>query len=232
MNTETRKHLQRAIRTYPWMTDCQKDMCRALEVLEKTYQKQGMILLCGNGGSSSDADHIVAELMKSFLLERPISPKDRRQFGPYVHGEAVAKQMCRAIPALNLAAQTALCTAIANDISFDMVFAQQVYAYGGENHTLFAISTSGRSVNVLNAAIAAKAKGMRTIGLTGRECGEMNRYFDVLLQAPAANTCEIQEMHVALYHTLCAMLEEELFGQTEEGEEMRGTGSAQQLEFA
>lgn len=232
MNTETRKYLEQAIQKYPWMTQCQKDMCRALEILEETYKKQGIVLLCGNGGSSSDADHIVAELMKSFLRERPISPKARRQLGTYTHGEAIAKQMCRAIPALNLAAQTALCTAIANDISFDMVFAQQVYAYGGEHHTLFAISTSGRSVNVLNAAIAAKAKGMRTIGLTGRECGEMNRYFDVLLQAPAINTCEIQEMHVAIYHTLCAMLEEEIFGQVQEGEEMRGRGTEKQLEFA
>ena len=104
-----------------------------------------------------------------------------------------------------------LYTAIGNDVNQNMIFAQQVYVYGNKNDTLLGISTSGNSSNVINAITVAKVLGLTVVGLTGDKGGKMNKYCDYIIEAPGNNSSEIQELHLPIYHTICKILEEELF---------------------
>lgn len=177
----------------------------------------GKILTCGNGGSAADSEHIVGELMKGFLEKRPLTQSQKREI--YAAGlcgdpEKFCQGLQRGIPAISLCSQTALLTAYSNDVDPAMVFAQQVFAYGGKNDVLIALSTSGDAENVVNAGIAAKAKGMKVIGFTGSQGGRLARLSDVALRAPARETYLVQEYHLPLYHALCGMLEKELFSES------------------
>lgn len=169
----------------------------------ETYKKGGKILVCGNGGSASDADHIVGELMKGFLKKREVTdgkiPQELRE------------KLQGALPAISLCAHTALITATANDNDADMIFAQQVYGYAKENDLLIAISTSGNSKNVVNAAGVAKALGVKVIALTGEKGGELKSLANVTICAPSNETYKIQEYHLPIYHYLCARVENEFF---------------------
>ena len=176
------------------------NILRAFQLTRDAFRCQGKLLLCGNGGSAADADHIVGELMKGFLLPRP------------AQANGLPKGLQKALPALSLAGHTALATACANDLSAELVFAQQVYGYGRPGDMLWALTTSGCSSNVLAAAQTARAVGMHVVGFTGRTGGDLASYCDVLLNVPANTPAEAQEYHLPLYHTLCAMLEETFFG--------------------
>ena len=184
---------------------------QAVDVLKKAYFGGGKLLVCGNGGSSADADHIVGELMKAFRIHRPLEKSVRESLLQTPEGARLADVLEGAFPAINLSAHTALITAELNDVGADYIYAQQVIGYGRPGDVLLGISTSGHSRNVLYAGAAARARGMRTIGLTG--CGgEMADAFDVLLRVRADSVEEIQDMHIVLYHLLCAALENELWG--------------------
>ncbi len=186
----------------------------AYEALSATYHAGGKLLICGNGGSASDSDHIVGELMKGFELARPITD-DLRGRLMQIDGERgayLADKLQRGLPAISLASHNALSTAINNDIGGDMSFAQQVLGYGKAGDALIGISTSGNSANVLNALQVARALEMRTIGLTGRSGGKMRDLCDVLVCVPYERTLEVQERHLAIYHALCIMIEQEFFG--------------------
>jgi phosphoheptose isomerase len=169
------------------------------------------VLTCGNGGSAADSEHIVGELMKAFRLPRPLTPKQtealKAEFGP---DEAIS-QLQQALPAISLVSQTSLITAFANDVSADMVFAQQVLGYGQTGDVLIAISTSGRSKNVVNAAKTARAFGLHVIGLTGEAESPLSAVCSVTVRVPARETAQVQEHHLKVYHALCAMIEAELF---------------------
>ena len=188
---------------YPQLNICEKDIESALLLMIDTYKNGGKILVCGNGGSASDADHIVGELMKGFLKERKVTderiPLELRE------------KLQGALPAVSLCPHTALMTATMNDNDADMVFAQQVYGYAKENDLLIAISTSGNSKNVVNAVKVAKALGIKVIALTGEKGGTLKEVADVTICAPANETYKIQEYHLPIYHYLCAKVEEEFF---------------------
>ncbi|WP_276357144.1 D-sedoheptulose-7-phosphate isomerase [Cohnella caldifontis] len=186
---------------------------QAYRILRTGFRNGGKLLVCGNGGSAADAEHIVGELMKGFLKQRPV-PEAFREKLAAVDGESAAyisKYLQGALPAISLVGHAALSTAYANDAAPDLAFAQQVYGYGQAGDVLLGISTSGNSANVLHALRVAKAIGMRTIGLTGRSGGRMNDLCDVSIRVPYDSTPDIQERHLPIYHALCIMVEEEFF---------------------
>ncbi len=188
---------------YPQLNICAKDIEKALELMVDTYKNGGKILVCGNGGSASDADHIVGELMKGFLKDRKVTDERIPQ--------ELREKLQGALPAISLSAHTSLMTATINDNDADMIFAQQVYGYAKENDLLIAISTSGNSKNVVNAVKVAKALDVKAVALTGKAGGELKGIADVTICAPSTETYKIQEYHLPIYHYLCAKVEEEFF---------------------
>lgn len=183
----------------------------AYELLWEAYGAHNKILVCGNGGNAADAEHMVGELMKGFKRKRELVPAEKGAFGAVGQVE-LADKLQQAIPAISLNSQTALCTAIGNDIGYDMVFAQQVYGYGRAGDVLVAMSTSGNSANVVQAAKTAKVQGLKVIGITGERDSRLEQYCDICLKMPSSETYRIQEYTLPLYHALCAMLEERAFG--------------------
>ncbi len=184
----------------------------ALDLLWISCRSGGKILVCGNGGSAADAEHIVGELMKGFRLKRPLSEGEKEAFGAVKDGKKLADALQKGIPAISLNSHTALLTAVGNDTAYRMVFAQQVYGYGKKGDILIAMSTSGRSVNVLEAAKTARVMEMKVIGITGETFSELGEYSDICFRLPARETYQVQEYTLPLYHALCAMLEERMFG--------------------
>lgn len=205
--------LERLIDRYPELSSCREQIQAAFEMIKDCYEQEGTLLICGNGGSASDAEHIVGELMKEFARKRPI-PEEMKEMLKAVapeDGEAIANSLQGSLPALSLTGGLALTSAYANDANPVMGFAQQVYGYGKEGDVLLGISTSGNSKNVVYAMEVAKAKGMETIALTGESGGRLKDIADVCICAPAKETADVQELHLPIYHTLCRMLEEAFF---------------------
>ena len=211
MNGENRVY--ELIRRYPLLEECREEIMEAATTMLDSFQMDGKLLICGNGGSCADADHMVGELMKSFEKKRPV-PNDLRKNLRSVdaeQGARMAEHLHNAVPAISLCAHTALITAISNDMEADLMFAQQVVGLGKVGDVLLAITTSGNSLNVVNAAIAAKAKGLTVIGLTGKTGGRLKPFCDFCISVPAVTTPEIQELHLPVYHSICQIIEETLF---------------------
>lgn len=206
-------YFERVLALHPDLRDVLPDAVRATELLASCFRGGGKLLLCGNGGSAADCEHLAAELVNKFERERPISAEleaqFRRDFGD--EGAFLAAHLQGALPAISLVSQGALVSALANDVSAEMVFAQQVFAYGKRGDALLAISTSGHSGNVLHALRVARLCGVSTIGLTGRDGGAMRELCDVCIVVPRSQTAQIQEAHLPLYHAICGALEEEFF---------------------
>lgn len=201
------------IATYPELKVCQQSLYQTLETLIETYQQRGKILICGNGGSAADCEHIVGELMKGFISQRPLPESVRQQFQQMFpeEGEYLADHLQGALPAISLVSHSALISAFANDVSAEIVYAQQVYGYGLPQDTLLAISTSGNSANVVRAVQVAKVMKLNTIGLTGQGGGKLSELCDVTIKVPKKLTHQIQELHLPVYHALCIGLENEFF---------------------
>lgn len=194
----------------PELKICQVSIMQAYELMAKSFSSGGKMLVCGNGGSAADSDHIVGELMKSFRFKRGVSEAFAERYLS-ANGEAAPMWLADALPAINLASQEALLTAHINDEGSTGVFAQQVYGYGLAGDLLFALSTSGESGNVVEAVKVARALGMSTVALTGNCESSLSRLSDVSIKAPSSLTFEIQEMHLPIYHCICAMLEAAFF---------------------
>lgn len=190
---------------YPALAGMREQVEAAYELLKDSYENGGKLLVCGNGGSASDSEHIVGELMKGFYKKRPLNEEERIRFG------GLSEHLQGALPAIALTGHPALATAFLNDVDPEMIFAQQVYGYGEKGDALIAMTTSGNSRNVLNAARVARGKGMKVIGFTGHDGGKLKELCDVCLIVPSTVTADIQEYHLPLYHALCAMLEEHFF---------------------
>ena len=205
--------IEQLILTYPELEACATDIQATFEILRTCYRHGGKLLTCGNGGSAADAEHIVGELMKGYLLKRPIPEEMRLKLASISQqdGDYLANQLQDALPAISLVSQTSLLSAIANDTAADMVYAQQVYAYGREGDVLIGLSTSGNSRNVIYAMQVARAMGLHTIGLTGPTGGVLKPLCDICICVPGESTPVIQERHLPIFHVLCAMLEEEFF---------------------
>ncbi len=207
-------YLEELVRRYPVLKSSKDDIYKAYEVIAESYQNGGKLLIAGNGGSASDAEHIVGELMKSFVLPRKL---DKEYVARLVEadadmGAALADKLQGALPAIALVDHVALSTAYLNDVDPLLSFAQQVNGYGVAGDVFLGITTSGNSKNVLYANTAAKAKGLKTIALTGRDGGKIKDMADVAIVVAENETYKIQELHLPVYHCLCLMLEERFFG--------------------
>ena len=207
------KRLASLFQRYRALEACEKDLTAAFDLLATAYQNGNKLLVCGNGGSAADSEHIVAELMKGFLKRRPISAEDAAKLEESggAAGKAIATRLQGTLAAISLPSQMSLLTATANDGDFDMVFAQQVYGLGQPGDVLLAISTSGKSKNICNAVIVAKAFGLKSIALTGKSGGDLAPLADVAIKVPSDNVAEIQELHLPVYHWLSTELEAEFF---------------------
>lgn len=206
-------HIKQLINRNPKLLGLKEEIEKAAQAIINSYENRGKLLVCGNGGSSSDSDHIVGELMKSFEGQRPLNAELNekiKQLGGE-RGAYLASNLQQGLPAISLTAHTALNTAVANDIAADVIFAQQVTGYGVSGDILFGMSTSGNSQNVIDAIIVAKAKGLVTIGLTGEAGGKMKEICDILINVPERRTAYVQEYHLPVYHTLCLMIEDHFF---------------------
>jgi D-sedoheptulose 7-phosphate isomerase len=190
------------------LADCEGSIKEAYERLVACYEGDGIVYLCGNGGSAADAEHIVGELMKAFEQRRPLPEADAAK----LDDDYLRQHLQGALRAVSLNGHPSLASAIANDVAADMVFAQQVHGYGRTGDVLWAISTSGNATNVINALKVARARGLVTIGLTGASGGAMKEHCDVCIRVPEADTFKIQELHLPVYHALCRMLEARFFG--------------------
>ena len=210
---ESKYILQETLRRYKQLEPLEEAIQKAAETIIDTYRNGGKVLVCGNGGSCSDADHIVGELMKSFEGMRPLSKtlqEKLMELSPE-RGKMLAEKLQQGLPAISLTVHNALITAIANDINSDVIFAQQVTGFGNKGDILIGLSTSGNSKNVIDAFIVAKAKGLITIGLTGETGGKMKEWSDILLNVPERRTAYVQELHLPVYHAICMMVEKEIF---------------------
>ena len=207
-------HLSKLVERYPVLGSCFEAILGADELLTDAFSSGKKLLICGNGGSAADSEHIAGELMKGFLLPRPISASDAAQLMAVAgqDGMEVAASLQRALPAIALTSQLSLTTAIGNDTGFEMVFAQQVFGLGQPGDVLLGISTSGNSANVVRAFVVAKARGLKTIALTGRSGGRLVGLADISIRVPADHVAEIQELHLPVYHAISMELEERFFG--------------------
>jgi D-sedoheptulose 7-phosphate isomerase len=214
MNAKT--HLHAAVFDHPELAPLQDTIWTAYELIAESYAAGGKLLLCGNGGSACDCEHIAGELMKSFLLPRPPAEAEKDVLAELgEEGEKLARKLQRGLPALVLSGLTGLSTAFANDVDPELCYAQQAFVYARENDVLLALSTSGNARNVRFAALAAKARGAKAIALTGEGGGALAGVCDLLIGVPRRETYRVQELHLAVYHCLCMMLEAHFFGKEE-----------------
>jgi len=175
-------------------------------LITESFSNGNKLLLCGNGGSCADCEHIAGEMVKQFAKERPLNPEIVEKLGPELSSE-----LHGGLPALSLPSMIGFHTAFNNDNNPEFAFAQQVVAFGKANDVLWGISTSGNSKNVLHAVKTAKALGLKTIGLTGENGGKLSQIADITIKAPADNVARIQELHLHIYHAICPFVEDKLF---------------------
>lgn len=197
------------------LVDCEDEIRKAFALLVQSFRAGGKLLVCGNGGSAADSEHVVGELMKSFRSKRSIDSEFAASYRA-ANGREVPAWLEGSLPAISLVSHTALSTAFSNDESAVGVYAQQVYGYGAMNDVLLALSTSGISANVVEAVRVARAKGVGVISLTGARETVLTRMADVAIRVPEVETFKVQECHLPIYHCLCAMVEAELFGGIDE----------------
>ena len=214
MDERIKKHLDILIKRYPQLAVCKGDIEKAYFILEECYGENHKLLIAGNGGSAADSEHIAGELMKRFKTPRPVPRKFANKLRSIdkERGENLAKNLEQGLMAIPLVAHEALTTAYINDVDGLGVFAQQLYGFGRLGDVFLGISTSGNSKNVMNATVVARALGIKVIGLTGANGGELATVSDVVIKVPETETYMIQELHQPIYHCLCLMLEERFFG--------------------
>ncbi len=213
MEDKIMAHLDELVSRYPGLEREKEKIMDAYEILEQSYTQGGKLLVAGNGGSAADAEHIVGELMKGFVKPRKVDETlvQKLMLADRKMGEELAQKLQGALPAIALVGHAALSTAYLNDVDPMLGFAQQLNGYGKTEDVFLGISTSGNSKNILYACAVAKAKGMKVIGLTGRDGGKLVDLADVAIIVPEEETFKIQELHLPVYHTLCLMLEERFF---------------------
>ena len=214
MEERLQAHIDTLIERYPKLSVCETQLEITYQILESAYTNGRKLLVCGNGGSASDSEHIVGELMKEFKLKRKVyagQAELMKSIDPEM-GLILAENLQGALPAITLTGHSSLTTAFMNDSEPELVFAQQVNGYGKTDDVFLGISTSGNSRNVLYAAITAKSKGLKVLGLTGMKESKLKRLADVCICVPETETYKIQELHLPVYHCLCMMLEEHFFG--------------------
>lgn len=195
--------MEELLSRYSKLAECWDSIKKALDLMIDTYKNGGKVLVCGNGGSAADCEHIVGELMKGFLEKREVT--DNRI------SEDLRKNLQGALPAISLPSQSAILSAFINDVEPDMMYAQLVYGYAKENDLVIGISTSGNSKNIVNAIEVARCMGVKTLSLTGRNESKLSDISNVTICVPETETYKVQELHLPVYHYLCAEVEKEIF---------------------
>lgn len=203
------KYVDELVKRYPALADIKSEVEGAVLALVDTYRKGGKVLIAGNGGSAADAEHISGELLKGFITKRTPDAKELSLLSDALGDDASLLQ--RGVPAIPLSSLTSSLSAFANDVSPSLVYAQLVYALGKSNDTLICLSTSGNSENVVLAARVARSLGITTVSLTGKSGGKLLEICDVAIKAPEIETFKVQEMHLPIYHAICADVEDILF---------------------
>ncbi len=198
--------------SYPALEVCKADIEKAFKLMLRCAQSNAYIYICGNGGSAADSEHIAGELMKGFNLKRPLSNSEKENFAHIDGGEDISNKLQKGIRAISLVSQSGLISAFANDVDPSLVFAQQVYAYANDNNDcLIALSTSGNSLNTVNAVKAAVASGIKSISITGEKDSKLAELSTVTIKLPSTVTYVIQELTLPVYHALCSAVEIEMF---------------------
>lgn len=210
---EIMRHLDELMERYPALYPVKAEILAAYGILEECYERGGKLLIAGNGGSCADAEHIVGELMKGFVKPRRVTDSFAEALlqADKERGTLLAGKLQQGLAAISLTGHAGLSTAFANDVDGDMVYAQQTLGYGRPGDVYMGLSTSGNAKNVMYGVAVAKALGMKVIGLTGRDGGELKKAADAAVVVPERETFKIQELHLPVYHTLCLMLEERFF---------------------
>lgn len=217
MDLKLKKHIDLLTERYHVLNACREEIIEAYDILEECFLNGNKLLIAGNGGSCADAEHIVGELMKGFKLKRKCSAEFAGKLKNIdkVRGAELAESLQGGLPAIALDGHQALNSAFINDVAGGglLTYAQQVYGYGKAGDVFLGISTSGNSKNVMNATVVARAMGLKVIGLTGINGGQLSTVADVAIKVPSTETYMIQELHLPVYHTLCLMLEERFFSE-------------------
>lgn len=205
--------LDELMKRYPVLEPVKDSIQAAYKILETCYEDGGKLLIAGNGGSAADSEHIVGELMKGFVKRRPLSEEMKRALAAVdpQRGVRLAERLQGGLPAIALSGHTALSSAFANDVDGTLSYAQQVNGYGEAKDVFLGISTSGDAENVMYAAVTAKARGMKVLGLTGKDGGKLAKIADAAIIVPERETYKIQELHLPIYHALCLMLEDRFY---------------------
>ena len=214
LEEKLQKHIDLLMKRYPVLETCKEEIIGGYELMETCYKNGGKLLIAGSGGSAADSEHIAGELMKRFKTPRSI-PEDLKKKlieVDSIRGENLAKNLERPLMAIPLVAHEALTTAYINDVDGLGVFAQQLYGFGREGDVFLGITTSGNSQNVMSATVVARALGIKVLGLTGENGGELSQVANVCVKVPETETYMVQELHLPVYHCWCLMLEDKFFG--------------------
>ena len=199
---------------YPVLRNNEKEISDAFGLLLTCAKEEAFSYCCGNGGSAADSEHITGELMKGFILKRPLPEKEKALFDGIENGREIADKLQKGIRCISLVSQSGVISAFANDIDPALVYAQQVYAYAkNPADVLIALSTSGNSENIVNAVKAARAAGIKSISITGEKESRLSKLSDVTITLPTTITYEVQELTLPVYHALCAAVEGALFSE-------------------
>lgn len=206
--------LNELLNRYPSLAHCKDEITKTADILIDSYESGNKLLICGNGGSCADSDHIVGELMKGFLSKRPLTDKQKAEMKVNCNElcDDTLSKLQGALPAISLPSFTALNTAFCNDVEPDLVFAQAVLGLGKKDDVIICISTSGNSKNVVEASKVGKALQLKVIALTGKTGGKLNNLADVCICVPETETYKVQELHLPVYHYLCEQIEKHFFG--------------------
>lgn len=215
LETRLKRHIDLLIERFPKLNTIQQDIVNAYYIMEECYEHDGKLLIAGNGGSAADSEHMAGELMKRFRTPRPVTSEmaGRLISVDPIRGKELSKNLERGLMAIPLVAHEALSTAYINDVDGLGVFAQQLFGFGRPGDVFLGISTSGNSKNVMSATVVARAMGIKVIGLTGKNGGELATVSDVAVKVPENETYMIQELHLPIYHCWCLMLEDRFFGE-------------------
>lgn len=212
MKKNTELLFSELLERYPSLESCKKEILGVVEMLVQNHKDGNKILLCGNGGSSADAEHISGELLKGFMSKREVTGQEREEFLKLGEdGEKLANNLQRGVKALPLGSFQSALTAYINDANPELAYAQLTYSLASQGDVLFVLSTSGNSKNIYYAVLTAKSLGLKIVSLTGSTGGLLKDISDICIRAPEAATFKIQELHLPIYHFICAGVESELF---------------------
>jgi D-sedoheptulose 7-phosphate isomerase len=213
MDNIAHPHMRELVARYPVLAQQAWNIAQVTARLLATFRAGGKLLVCGNGGSAADADHIVGELMKSFRLPRTLPAEQVAMLATQypADGTRLARSLQGGLPAISLAAHASLLTAVVNDTDAEMIFAQQVYALGKPGDIVLGISTSGNARNVINALRVARTFGLSPLGLCGASAAQMDDVCDIVIHVPETETFKVQELHLPVYHAICCAVEMAIF---------------------